>query len=68
MLFVLETCGGGQCIARFPFSGKANLHESEAGTTFSQLERITSAGGVFRLCWCHGLGFEDEIVWLHELL
>ena len=60
VLFVLETCGEDNAIARFPFSGKANLHESEAGTTFSQLERITSAGGVFRLCWCHGLGFEDD--------
>eukprot|EP00438_Fugacium_kawagutii_P036307 Skav212391 [mRNA] locus=scaffold673:88105:90723:- [translate_table: standard] len=60
VLFALETCGQDSTLARFPFSGKVDLQESIAGTTFSQMERITSAGGVFRLCWCHGSGFEDD--------
>ena len=60
VLFALETCGKDNALARFPFSGKTSLEESAAGTTFSQLERMTSAGGVFRLCWCHGLGLEND--------
>lgn len=60
VLFALETCGEDHALARFPFSGKVGLQESAAGTTFGQLDRITSAGGVFRLCWCHSSGFEDD--------
>ena len=66
VLFALETCGEDHALARFPFSGKVGLEETAAGTTFSQLERITSAGGVFRLCWCHGMGFKDDCLVARE--
>ena len=60
VLFAAETCGQDNSLARFPFAGKSSMQTTVAGTTFSQLERITSAGGVFRLCWCHTSATEDS--------
>ena len=54
VLFAVETCGQASALARFPYAGRSELQLTSAGTTFSSVERITSAGGVFRLCWCHG--------------
>ena len=54
VLFAVETCGHASALARFPYAGRSELQRS-SGTTFSSLERITSAGGVFRLCWCHSM-------------
>ena len=55
VLFAVETCGQASALARFPYAGRSELQRTSAGTTFSSLERITSAGGVFRLCWCHSM-------------
>ncbi|CAK9087975.1 unnamed protein product [Durusdinium trenchii] len=57
VLFALETCGQDNAsLARFPLSGKTSLEEQTSkGTshTFGHFERISAAGGIYRLCWCH---------------
>jgi hypothetical protein len=71
-LFVLETCGFHSTVPRFANSGMSNLvARSGAALWFGNVE-VSSAGGVYQLCWCasgytctYGSDFKVTMAELH---
>ena len=61
-LLVLDTCGLPSSIARFSDAGLLSQVSSSSiggSTAYEATVAITTAGGMYRLCWCTGLGLCD---------
>lgn len=52
---ILDTCGMGTVVPRFPAAGEIVVVTNQSGASWSwgNLE-VTAAGGKYRMCWCGG--------------